>query len=302
MDLQKQNHAAARWYLVGTLAVSVLLTALRCINLFFFFDSDIGYHTSGAVLPTLCTVLLILSIIVLGAVSIVFFRKQSFQYRENATPAVRLLGGVCALGFLSLACLDAMQGGSILAVLFGIGATVYFLTVAINRANPLLQVLTGLCAILRVAMALAGSYFNIYVQMNAPDKLYFLLGCIGGMLFLVCELRATVSSARPILYRFSASCGILLTAIASLPSVLATFADRLENDGELPARVVLFFLCLYMTARLFEVTIQPAVEEAIEEMEITEEAEETEGIPSADHNDNDDNEGNDDKNDKEEQA
>ena len=302
MDLQKQNHAAARWYLVGTLAVSVLLTALRCINLFFFFDSDIGYHTSGAVLPTLCTVLLILSIIALGAVSIVFFRKQSFQYHEKATPAVRLLGGVCALGFLSLACLDAMQGGSILAVLFGIGAAVYFLTVAINRANPLLQVLTGLCAILRVAMALAGSYFNIYVQMNAPDKLYFLLGCIGGMLFLVCELRATVSSARPILYRFSASCGILLTAIASLPSVLATFADRLKNDGELPARVVLFFLCLYMTARLFEVTIQPAVEEAIEEMEITEEAEETEGIPSADHNDNDDNEENDDKDDKEEQA
>lgn len=300
MDFQTQNKKAALSYLIGTLAVSALLTALRCINLFFFFDSDIGYHTSGAILPTLCSVLLILSIVSFAAVSIFLFRKQSFQYKEKATPSVRILGGLCAIAFLCLSCVDAMQSGSIFAILFGIGSAVYFLTVAINYSQPLLRVLTGLCAILRVAMALASSYFNIYVQMNAPEKLFFLLGCIGGMLFLVCELRATVSSARPILYRLSAACGILLSAVASIPSILGSFADLLESDGELPARAVLFFLCLYMVARLFEITIQPAVEKATEETESTEETEateetkEAEEIPPADQNDNDDNEENDD--------
>ena len=265
MDLQKQNHAAARWYLVGALALSVLLTALRCINLFFFFDTDIGYHTAGAILPVISTWLLILSIVSLGAVSIVFFRKQSFRYREKDNPAVRLLGGVCALGFSCLAVFDALQAGSILAILSGLGATVYFLTVTFRYSHPLLRVLTGLCAILRVAMALATEYFNIEIQMNAPDKLFFLLGCIGAMLFLVCELRATVSVARPILYRFSAACCILLCAVASIPSILGTFADRLETGSALPPRFLLLFLCVYAAARLFEVTFRPVAEGSTEE-------------------------------------
>lgn len=290
MDLQKQPNAAARWYLVGTLALSVLLTALRCINLFFFFDADIGYHTAGASLPVISTYLLILSLVSLGAVCIVFFRKQGFQYREKSTPASRLLGGVCALGFSYLAGFDTLQAGAILAALAGLGSAAYFLTVTFNYSHLLLRALTGLCAILRVAMALATEYFNVEIQMNAPDKLFFLLGCIGAMFFLVCELRATVAAARPILYRFSAACCILLCAVASIPSILGVFADRLETGSALPTRFLLLCLCVYAAARLFEITKAPAVEEATEESEETKESEETEEPSTEDHNDNDDNE------------
>ena len=263
MKHQNRTFRPALPYAIGALILTVLLTALRCVNLFFFFDAQIGYHTSGAPLPILTNVLSIAALLAFGVLSVWFFRGSKLRCQANLSLGTRLLGGLCGLGFLFLSVYDIITGQSIFVILFGQGAALYFLTVITGQKKPLLSVVTGLCAILRLVTALASAYFNVLVQMNAPDKLIFLLGCLSTMLFLVCELRATVSDARPILYRFSAASALLLTAMGSLPSIIGYHAGLLDNA--ISTRYLLLVLCLYIGGRLLGMTLAPVEEGTVDE-------------------------------------
>lgn len=271
-------------YACVALGLTPILTVLRCLNFLFFFDADIGYYSRGAALPIISAVLGAVAILACGVGAILWFRKKPISYPAKPSLAVRIAAVIAALGFLvytltGLMPLSDGQSRSYLAVLCGLAAAVYFVLMACNRQKDSITVLTGFGAIVALVLALAGSYFNILVQMNAPDKLVFQLGCLAGMLFLVSEIRAIVSETRPALYLFATATGTILLGSASIPSIIAYHMGLLPNTDSLGGYYMLLGLFVYVAVRLVTLCIRPqpapvpVSEESADEEDVAETAE-----------------------------
>ena len=269
------------------LACAVLAIALRSVNLFFFFDAEIGYHTSGALLPLLTNIFLVLTVVCFAVCAILWFRKADLGYPKGTPVAVRVAALPAAAGFLFRAVfvyLNRTEGDkfAFLSLLTGIAGAGYFLLLAVNHRQESFRILSGFCAIVHLVFSLATSYFNIFIQMNAPDKLIFQLGCLGGMLFLINELRALISRPRPTLYMLSAVCAALFLGAASIPSIVAYHTGILTDRVMMAGYYLMLGLFVYVTVRLLVFSLNPeAPEEEIEEIEEiqedTAETTETEG-------------------------
>ncbi len=261
-----------------SLALTVISIALRCVNLSFFYDSDIGYYTRGALLPALGNILLFFSLLFFAIFPFFIFRKADVAYSPKTPLSARIAAAVPAIGFLILAVTDLTDPKLTVSIPFlscalSIIAAVYFILVALEKATPLSSVLCGFCAILRLVLALGSSYFDVTVPMNAPDKLLFQFACLGGMVFLVSELRAVASKARPFLYFFAAGCAVLFLGTSSLPSLFAAHASILKNTELLFSYYMLASLFVYVAVRLFTVVqSQNAPEAQAEPPVIVEEA------------------------------
>ncbi len=287
--MESTNNSKLRFalpYAVIALSLAVLSIALRCVNLFFFFDSDIGYYQKGAVLPLLSVVLLVAAVVFFAVCSILWFRKASVAYAKTPSWAVRIGASIAAAGFAALIVLDVVgvvSGNelSVVSLLFGVLSIVYFVMLALNKGRDGLRILCGFCVILRLLISLAGSYFNIFIQMNAPDKLFFHLGCLGGMLFLISELRALIANPRPALHLFSCGAATLFLGVASVPSIVAYHSGRLTDDSVLGGYYMLLGLFLYTAIRFLSIVLAPVCNEPCEE-EAANENEIAEPIPTED--------------------
>ncbi|MBR2354368.1 MAG: hypothetical protein IKA76_07715, partial [Clostridia bacterium] len=56
---------AVRLFSVAVAALTLLCVVLRCLSLSFFFDQKLGYYEKDAILPTVHTVLLVVSFVAL---------------------------------------------------------------------------------------------------------------------------------------------------------------------------------------------------------------------------------------------
>ncbi len=328
--------AKARIFGLSALGLTVLSVILRCVNLFVFFDAQIGYFRSGAILPILADILTVLSLIDFAIVAALWLRNGEIVYRslEESSPAyASALWGALAFAVLVFAGSSAVgllfSEGSLIENLLGFGAAAYFGLLIFDKGSPLARILTGLCVILRLVLLLASSYFNIAVQMNAPDKLMLILSCLCCMLFLVAELRIFVFDAntpfRRTLYWFSAAAACLMGWTCALSSLSAAIFGELTLSASIFDYCLIFALADYACVRLIstafaatehaekETPLEMLAEEATEEEAplevpaedtVTEETEEKEEAAD-DTDDTDEKETNDsqtDLNDSEEKA
>ncbi len=288
--------AKARIFGLSALGLTMVSVILRCVNLFIFFDADIGYFRRGAILPIFADILAALSLIGFAAVASIWLRKTTVidRSREDRSPVyTSALWGALAFSVLVFAGSSAagllFSEGSLIENLLGFGAAAYFGLLILDKGSPLARVLTGLCVILRLVLLLASSYFNIAVQMNAPDKLMLILSCLCCMLFLVCELRILVADAdtpfRRSLYWFSTAAACLMGWLCALPSLLASIFGGLTLSTSVFGYCLIFALANYACIRLLFATFavtetgkeekeEPVTEafatEATEELERTE--------------------------------
>ena len=258
------------------LGLALVSAALRTVNLFFFFDSDPGYYVSGAVLPILEWVLLGLSVVLLIVGAIVLFRGKPIGYKKHTPLGVRIGAAFGALGFGWLLVTDIISyaGGAesanesatsgLLPILLGLAATAYFVLIVVNVKAEAVRLATGFCVILRLLTALSASYFNLFVPMNAPDKLMFQLGILSAMLFMINEIRATVSALRPVLYMACAGIATVFLGAAALPSLIAYYATVLNASYE-HCNIALLGLFLYVIVRFLCLCLSPEREQ--EELE-----------------------------------
>ncbi|MBQ9783412.1 MAG: hypothetical protein IJW44_02720 [Clostridia bacterium] len=259
-------------YTVIGLLCAVIAIALRTVNFFFFFDAEIGYHQANALLPILANVQLALAVVFFAVAAFLWFRKTNIGYPKELSAAIRIAALPAAAGFLFRAIfvyLNRAEGDklALLSLLTGIAGAGYFLLLAFNQKQESFRILSGFCAIVHLILTLASSYFNIFIQMNAPDKLMLQLGCLGGMLFLINELRAWISRPRPALYMFSTTCAALLLGVASIPSIVAYHAGILTDRVMMAGYYLLLGLFLYVTVRLIVLSLRPeAPEEEAEEI------------------------------------
>ena len=253
-----------------SLAFTALSVILRILCLFLFFDSDIGYDRSDALLPVLSYVWIAIGMFFLAGTALLRFHKNKLirPVLDSNTLPLRITAGIAAVGLFALAVSDIVKNGNIWMGLMGLGACLYFLMQVSGTATLGLRVLTGLFVIARLLAMLASTYLDIMVPMNAPDKVLLLLACAAAMLFLICEIRVSVSGVRPALYSFSLSAAILLTGTASLPSIIASLTDSLSGSTPTIYYYVLLTFCIYAIARLLALPFhsheRPNEEESVE--------------------------------------
>lgn len=285
-DTKQPLRAVALRFFALALGLALLAMGLRLCNLFFFFDSELGYYVPGAALPIVEWVCLGVSAALLLTGSILLFRKKVIGYPKRTPVAVRIGASLATLGFGAFFAADVIayavsrettEGGitsGLIPLLLGGAATAYFLLVALNVKTESIRLLTGFCVILRLITALSGSYFNFFVPMNAPDKLMFQLGILSALLFMVSEIRATVSAPRSVLYMFSAGGAMIFTGACSLPSIIASYKLILHQTDTVYCNFSLFGFFLYVILRFLCLCLAPTPEEiTAEEMESAEDIE-----------------------------
>ena len=266
-------------YIIATALLAVAAVVLRTLSLFLYFDTDIAYHTRDAWLPVVSHTLAAASVIFFIVFSAVSFRKMPIEYSKKPPIAARIGAGLCALATFFIAVADLSSQTAVIGVIFSLGATLYFLSVASGRCDGLVGVISGLCVIARTILALSQAYFNVKIQMNAPDKIFFMTASLALMLFVCAELRAIVGRARPVGYRVFASASALMCAAASLPSILAYYAGHIN---ELAVRIEFYFMLLafsvYSMIRLVCITLC----EVAKDTKDTKDTEDTEESAEAD--------------------
>ncbi len=263
---------AAIAFLISALSLPFISAVLRTLNIFFFFDSQLGYYQRGAILPLISNIILGIGALVLIALAFVFFKKSAISYCTH-TRTEAVISYICAavVGFVAVFVLLSSASAAVkdfssivseeknaLTVHFIKGAEVFltlvcalYFVIAIQNIKPILKVLAGILAIVRLTIMLGSSYFNSLVQMNAPDKLLFGLACVFSMLFIASELKVFAENPRPHIYLISASLTMALGLTSALPSVIAYHSGRLpKNNGLYFEYYLLLALALYSGVRL----------------------------------------------------
>ena len=87
---------------ISAIAASVISVALRCINLFCFFDSEIGYYASGAILPTVSNVLLLIFALFFIVFPFITMKKSAANCREASGVYWKVAVGILSLVLLTV--------------------------------------------------------------------------------------------------------------------------------------------------------------------------------------------------------
>ncbi len=240
-------------YRAASLAVTVVAILLRTINLLFFYEKEIGYYQAGSVLPVVTDVVIVFGTVFFALFSAIGLRENppAFSARTKSTavaPFVAAMGLVLfAVGILSIGAGSSFDLPLLVTSILG---AVYFVLYARKWGSSVLHFVCGTALIVFLALLLMDSYFDISVQMNAPVKLALQIGCIGGMLLMLSEIRLICGYPAPRFSAFSNSCAALFLGAALIPTLIADAFSRLPTRRHFLSDLVFFGLFLLALARL----------------------------------------------------
>lgn len=250
-------------YFVGSILLLTLLSiVVRALCILFFFDADLGYYTRGAWLPYLAGGIPMISVLALGILCFTRVGKLSLPSCK-AMLASRICAIAVASAFLLLFLFGLFADGKPLPLLLSLGAAAYFALIFLDVASPSARLIGCVCAMLRLLLAMADVYFDVTVPMNAPDKVLFELACVVGVLFLISDLRASISEPRPTLFRFSLAAATILLGTASIPSLIGVWQGVLRETMA-PSYLLLLALFVYALTRSVELLRIPNAPESSE--------------------------------------
>ena len=235
---KKRFSCTFQLYRTISLVLIAIAVLLRTLNLFLYYEADIGYYRQGAWLPIVLRAALMLSTILLATLPFFLEGKVAPIPKPHAASSALAItvGVVFAVTALLRYCSSAIDASrhSILLFLMGGFAATYFVLLGLNKLSPLAALITGFGAILWFASVLVSSYFDVYVAMNAPTKVALLLACLGGMLLMLGEMRLLCGAHKKRFYLFALSSSTLYLGVSSIPNLIADAA------GLLPARDLAF--------------------------------------------------------------
>lgn len=246
----------------ATLVLSAVCAALRAACTLFFYEGNIGYYASGALLPVITDILFWLSVAALIFLSFFYFRKNgSVGPVKGMTRYFALLPATAFLYPLAEKAKEIITElkkpfgeigiFSVLIIVSILTSIVFFALIAFSdEVSNTVTVIAGVGVILWLALCWIESYGDFFTPMNSPDKTFFHFACVGSALFIVGELRALCSASKPRSY-FS----YLAICILSTSSfVISNIFDRingisLKNASSLAQTVVIAAILVYAVAR-----------------------------------------------------
>lgn len=274
---------------ITVLCAAVVATVLRALSLFLFYDAEIGYYQHGSVIPTVFNVFITVFAL-FTVVSCVLLGKNSPR-PERYTISSKCASVFAALAFAVVAISSATSWFfsseyfltdtsspltlivTILTVVAPIVSCAYFVLYALGRLSPSFSLIGGIFALVYLVIILANSYFDIYVQMNAPEKLSSHLCCVCALLLILNEMRVMCGAEKKAFYLFSVSFSAIALNACALPTVIASFAG-VFTDGVItppdPSAYVFFALGIFSAVRLIMLEPKSEIEESQEIQEIEE--------------------------------
>lgn len=236
-----------------SVALSVLATVGRLVSLTSFYDK-IGYYRADALLPKLSELLYALALVFFAVSACLLLPK--LKMTPNLEKHERIAALVPAAAILTHILLDAsklFESAGILETLdmiFSLFALTFFVSLAFCAQPSALTAVSGIGSVLWIAIVWIGSYLDLNVPMNSPDKLFFHFACVGCMVFVFAELRTEYDMPRPRLYLFSMLAAILSIFTCSIPNIIASFNDTFAVYTLLQYDVIFLTIALYALVRL----------------------------------------------------
>ncbi len=273
---------------IAVFVLTAIAMALRVVNLFFFYDIDIGYYASGEILPVVMNIFFVLAFAAISAGALIFGKEPYDATGTEKKLPVKIASLLCALGFLSplsviinnllARAYFELSGITLLFLIIFALASVYFAMNFLQKTAKA-QAALAIAVIFSVVYFLANSYFDLYTPMNAPEKTTLHLACITTMVFFTCEARAIIGEAKKRLYVFSLSIAVFFSGISSLPAMIAYLCGKLEYNY-IVFDAVIFTLFIYLSVRLFYLAAyrQKSVAEDAADTDVTEDISGTEDI------------------------
>ena len=226
VDTKKSN--TVKIYALSAIIATVIAVVLKTVCLLCFYDADIGYHSEGIVTSLFDVFCLLLTL---------FFASSIFCIkRDTATPdgkgnnpIVKIGSTVAMLAFavyfgavvFSTDLISTTTAFDLISKLTALMGIVYFaISVFAPNTNKNIRALLGFGVIIWCIYVLGVTYFDIYIQLNSPDKVMLHLALISIMVFIVSELRCFVFEIKKGFYIFSACAATLFCALTSIPSFI----------------------------------------------------------------------------------
>ncbi|NLW73557.1 MAG: hypothetical protein GX057_01485 [Clostridiales bacterium] len=249
-------------YVYSSLILSLICTLLYCTSYLFFYEADIGYFKSSALLPVISGALTV--------TSVVFMLTAFITIPKGTLPAAavtygrpsKLAASVCAAGFLGYAAfrLLSLQNEptaspplTLSCIILSALSAPFFLIIAFRSNNAGGgRVFAGFFPIFWVAVAMSESYTNKLVAMNNPVKVSFLMAALAVMLFMLYELRYLLGRGMPRAFLVFTLAGIHVLAVFAVPTLLLAIAQIYKLTDISAGAVVCLLLGLYIAARLRE--------------------------------------------------
>ena len=220
-------------FCAGLLMLAAAATLLRILSLFFFYDINSGYHMSGALLPIITGI----TVAFAAVACIVFCYIPKLSVVADGAAESNALGYLFAIPALTAVyfiyglvtkLLEYAQYGQsasrleILTLVLAVSALIYFIIAATkfkvgSSAAPVFAILSALWTVTLIS----DSYFDMLVPMNSPNKTVNALALVASMMFLVSEMRLTMTDKNNRFRLFSVSLAVLLNAVSAIPSLAA---------------------------------------------------------------------------------
>lgn len=254
-EQKKKISVPAFVYAAVALIITLAAVILRTVSLLSFYDADIGYYKSDAVLPVVMNILCLAGTLFFVSAFFVF-RKQELPVtgKENNifVKCASVAAAVGFAGYVIITLIDSNLTALILLALAGaLASAVYFLmNLKKQPANRDSQMYAGIGIIVFGIYSLAKSYFDMNVQMNSPNKTALHLACLATLVFFVNEFRALVSDRRKGFYVFSLCAVVLFTGMFSIPPIIADLSGALKNYTYITVNYVFTGVFLYCLVRL----------------------------------------------------
>lgn len=273
-----KKRKALRAFGISVIACAALGILLRTLSLFFFYDADIGYYSRGAVLPIIFNAIMIISAIACAAIC--FVPNLSVMTEEGfgesriadilyAVPALLSIYSIIAqmlvIGQYSDIGLEIPKIRLIMLALNALAAVCFIISVFRTKTSPILYVVTCVGAMLWLMLMLVDLYFDMYVQINSPNKTVIAFALVSAILFLSGEIRLPLNFKKHSIRLFSAAMAVIFLAVSSVPTLIAHFSGAFGKSYEATiVDVICLALLLPVCARFIKLCFNKTEEPEIQ--------------------------------------
>lgn len=248
-------------YTLCFILLAVACIVLRAFSLAFFYDADVGYYKTEAVLPAVFHIFCIAAFA--AAAVLIFLLPKNAPFGElvpgkptrfaSSFQAVVTLAMAVYLVYLYARKEVPVPAVALLCVAGAFFAVIYFVLVASGKAvcGKDGAVLCGYGVIFYVIMLLASSYFDFHTTMNSPNKMLLQIAMMSVMAAFLLELRALLCIARPGVYAAFTLFAAFASGVSSVPGIIFFIKGTLTKPIYFACDFVLLGFCFYFISRYF---------------------------------------------------
>lgn len=276
----KQGLKTFRIFACAAAGAALLLSVLRSVALFTSFDGDIGYFREGAPLVTILYILQALCLLACFALPFLVRRDTLPTERTPLTRAGRIASGAAALACVCLIVLLFIKMGSIapkltlagkgqvdasliapfllslLGALLLAAATAHLALQALAKAPaPQTLALCGYGLIVAALCLLSVTYFDLFVQMNAPHKVSQHAALLSVMAATLFDVRTFLGIARPRAHGVAAAIAILLCIPTGVSNIVAFVGGVYQDPLLFGIDLFLLTFGVYTAVRMTELAL-----------------------------------------------